>query len=221
MKQIKHLVLRLARAALIVTGLISCSNEEINLQRENSEQSIMQSKSVARSFESGYEYAKNFYQLEIELGNSVELIDPETNEGVVISEVLVYGTDRARGYIVNKLESNEFLYFADVDREHDVLTTYNAIEDGQEIFENLLSSENYLATDKFDFIKYASEYANTTYGSDCGFLKRLWGTCVRKMPISDLGGGQCGRQVNVVKYRFFQPIDNSGSYYQTGPCAEM
>ena len=151
----------------------------------------MQSKASATSGD-GYVYALEFYGLEISLGRSVDLIDPDTNEGVTVTEVTVDGDTRARGYIVNEVENNEFLYFADVNRNTNVLTTYENITGELETFSNLLESTDYLDTDKFDFIEYSPEYTNTTYGSDCGFWNKLLGKCVEERKDYVPGGGPNG-----------------------------
>src|SRR5690606_41909992 len=85
-------------------------------------------------------YALEFYGLEISSGRSVDLTEPDTNEGVTVTEVTVDGDTRARGYIVNEVENNEFLYFADVNRSTNVLTTYENITGALETFSNLLES---------------------------------------------------------------------------------
>ena len=101
MKKIKHLALGLLGAALLTTGLYSCSDEEANhLQQEDvkTENADLKSKSATTSDE-GYFYALSFYDTDISLGNFVDLINPETGEGVTVSEVIAYGDTRARGIL--------------------------------------------------------------------------------------------------------------------------
>lgn len=214
MKKFKNFTLGVLGAAILSLGLYACSGDD------NAAQNVEQTSNIkTKSVNSGLSYAKAFYGKEVEIGKSVDLIDPETKEGITLSEIIVSGNTQATGYIANKLGSGEFLYFADVDRESDILTTYDSNTKKQEIFTNLDKVENYLTTDKFDFIKYADE--NIILGSGCSFWQRLWGTCIRYMPPSDLGNGRCGQQKNVAHYRFFQVVSSEGSNYIIDDCENM
>src|SRR5690606_3609375 len=179
MKKIKIFALGIIGATLITTGLYSCSNEEVNNpQQENTEQNTNLQSKPATTAGDGYVYALDFYGTDISLGRSVDLVDPDTSEGVTVTEVTVDGDTRARGYIVNKVENNDFLYFLDVDRDTDILTTFEETTDEVLTFNNLLESPDYLDTDKFDFIEYSQDYM--TYGSGCGFWKKVWGSCITR-----------------------------------------
>lgn len=200
-------------AALLTTGLYSCSDEEANhLHQEDvkAENADLKGRPATPSDE-GYFYALSFYDTDISLGNFIDLINPETGEGVTVSEVIVYGDMRARGYIVNKLENNEFLYFLDINRTTDVLTTYEKITEKVLIFNNLIEFPEYLETDKFDFIEYSPEY--TTYGSDWRFFG--WGK-YKKVGGCDEAGFQTWHR----KYYFlgisFKNLD--GCYNPAVPC---
>lgn len=200
MKKIKNLILGVIGSTLLITGIYSCGNDEINnLEQQNINQTNLQSKPASTSDE-GYTYALSFYSGSISLGKSVDIIDPATSQGITITEITVYGDSRARGYIVNKLENNDFLYFVDVNRSTDVLTTYEKITHKTLIFNNLTTSPDYRLTDKFDFIKFSTEYM--TYGSGCGFLKKLWGRCEwhRTDPIPG-SPGYCMDKILVREYR--------------------
>ncbi len=219
MKKIKNLALSIIGATLVTASLFSCSSEEMNHQQESKElNSNLQSRAATTSDE-GYSYALSFYSGDISLGRSVDLVDPDTNEGVTVTEVTVYGDSRARGYIVNKLENNDFLYFADVDRSLNKLTTFEKATSEIFIFENLTESPDYITTNKFDFIEFSPEYV--TYGSGCSFWKKIWGTCESYSDPDDLGNGQCGQYHNVTKYRLGKVVSTEGSNYVTGPCSEM
>src|SRR5690606_8943878 len=222
MKKIKIFALGIIGATLITTGLYSCSNDEVNNpQQENTEQNTNLQSKAATTADEGYAYALDFYGTDISLGRSVDLVDPDTSEGVTVTEVTVYGDTRARGYIVNKIENNDFLYFADVNRTTNVLTTYEETTDEVLTFNNLLESPDYLDTDKFDFIEYSPEY--TTYGSGCGFWKKVWGRCEwrRRVPI-DGGAGGCQDQVRVIEYFLFMELTpreggGTGGWVPDGP----
>lgn len=220
MKRFKNLVLAIVSATFVTVGLYSCSNDEVNnSEQQNTQNENVQSKPV-RTSDEGYVYAQGFYSTDISLGRSIDLVDPDTNEGVTVTEVTVSGDSRARGYIVNKVENYDFLYFLDVDRTNNVLKGYEAATAETTVFNNIEASPEYLATDKFDFITYSPASINTIYKkSDCNFWKKLWGTCTTYMDPSYLGDGDCTQQVNVVSYVLFQPVDSSGSYLYKGPCS--
>ena len=195
MNKLKFTVFAVLGTAVLTMGLFSCNNEEvINSQQENVKtvNSDLKSRPATTSDE-GYSYALSFYNTEISLGESVNLIDSETSQGVTVSEVIVNGDTRARGYIVNRLNSGEFLYFTDVDRTEDVLTTYEKNTTETLTFTNLIESPDYLITDKFDFIEYSQSYM-TTYGKNCNcsFWRKLWGNCDREVEKRPVTGGSGG-----------------------------
>ncbi|SEH79950.1 hypothetical protein SAMN02927937_01502 [Paenimyroides aquimaris] len=218
MKKIKIFALGIIGATLITTGLYSCSNEEVNNpQQENTEQNTNLQSKPATTAGDGYVYALDFYGTDISLGRSVDLVDPDTSEGVTVTEVTVDGDTRARGYIVNKVENNDFLYFLDVDRDTDILTTFEETTDEVLTFNNLLESPDYLDTDKFDFIEYSQDYMTTS--GDCGFWKKVWGKCTFYGNINPIGNGLCSQTSTTVTYRLGK-IANTEPNHNTFPCPE-
>lgn len=213
MKKVKHLALSLIGATLVTASLFSCSNEEINHQPESKElNSNVQGKPATTSDE-GYSYALSFYSGDISLGRSVDLVDPDTNEGVTVTEVTAYGDSRARGYIVNKLENNDFLYFADVNRSSNVLTIFEKATSQTVIYENLTEEIDYLNTNKFDFIEYSPEY--TTYGSGWKFFG--WGSW-KKVGGCDESGHQTWHRSYYFLGIKFNSLD--GCYNPHVPCGD-
>jgi len=191
MRRFKNLVIAIASATFLTVGLYSCSNDEVNnSEQQNVQNENFQSKPV-RTSDEGYLYAQGFYSSDISLGRSIDLVDPDTNEGVTVTEVTVSGDSRARGYIVNKVENYDFLYFVDVDRTNNVLKGYEAATAQTTVFNNIEESPEYLATDKFDFITYSPDAMNTTYGTgcSCGFWKRMFGSCSEYKTEVYPGGG--------------------------------
>jgi len=152
-------------------GLIACTNDEAIVSDENKETSNF----AGKTSDEGYLYAKAFYQSNLSFGKSVDVIDPDTKQGVTITEVKVNNEARARGYVVKQIKTDVFLFFADVNREKDVLTVYDANTDKQEIFSNLTKNEDYKTTQKFDFIKFTPQKVTAAKG--CGFWKKVWGSC--------------------------------------------
>lgn len=216
MKNLKLLALSFVGATLLATGMISCSNDEVdNPLQENTEQMPMQSKSALLSSEDGYLYAEAFYGADISLGSSIQLIVDDESIAVTVSEVIVSDDTRARGYIVDDISSGDFLYFVDVDRESDVLTTYEVSGTIQEIFDDLLEYEDYLLTDKFDFIEYSEQYMIAT--ADCNFGKKLWGKCTTYGNPTYLGNGLCGQSSTTTTYRLGL-VTKRDPNYDTYPC---
>lgn len=204
MRRFKNLVLAIVSATFVTVGLYSCGNDEVNnSEQQNAQNENVQSKPV-RTSDEGYVYAQGFYSSDISLGRSIDLVDPDTNEGVSVTEVTVYGDSRARGYIVNKVENYDFLYFVDVNRTTNILTSFEAATSETKIFNNIAESPQYLPTDKFDFIEFSEEAMNTTYAeSSCGWWRRLLGQCWKdeERPIS--GGGPNGEGGGCMTYRVY------------------
>gem|GEM_PF-939902 len=171
MKKIQFYSLLFISFIVMMIGLIACTNDEAIVSDENKETSNF----AGKTSDEGYLYAKAFYKSNLSFGKSVDVIDPDTKQGVTITEVKVNNEARARGYVVKQIKTDVFLFFADVNREKDVLTVYDAITDKQEIFSNLTKNEDYKTSEKFDFIKYANQKVTAVKG--CGFWKKVWGSC--------------------------------------------
>ncbi|MBC7439529.1 MAG: hypothetical protein H7250_06050 [Flavobacterium sp.] len=121
-------------------------------------------------------YKKNFY-----IGNSVEtavvksptlsfarttLAKSEEFEGIKLSEVFVGEDERARGYIVTDKDTNEFLYFADVDRENFKFTKVDINANLTEELENIQQLDKYNATNQLDLIKIVQELKDGNLQND-------------------------------------------------------
>lgn len=131
---------------------------------------------VITSNSNGLRYAAGFYNTRINEGQTIEIKNPDNLiEGVRITELIVDNDTKARGYIVNDLENNNFLYFVDVDRTKDEMTTYEVSTQKTEKFTDLINNVEYINSDKFDFINI--DHSKTTYGNGCGFWKKMWGDC--------------------------------------------
>lgn len=170
MRKIQFYVLLFVSLMIMTIGLIACTNDEAITDNANEKTSTFSRKS-----EEGYTYAKDFYQSNISFGKSITISNNETSEKIIIQELLVNNEKTARGYIVKDSKSGSFLFFADVNREKDILTVYDAKMNTNEIFSNLSKNEDYKITQKFDFIKYANQKVTTAKG--CGFWQKVWGSC--------------------------------------------
>lgn len=176
MKIIKNVATILVVLFSITAIITSCTKEE----QVNEE--LNQNSKVTN-------YLKNFYPTNFKLGKSVEtkvnvssssLSRSTEYEDYVITEVFVGNDTRARGYIITDKETNDFLYFIDVDRVDLKLTSVKIDVNETILFENINELEKYLSTDEFDYIKIAEDF-----NSDPSLeRRRFWG--------SELSWGACG-----------------------------
>lgn len=218
MKRLKQFALGILGTAFLSVGLFACSNDdEINTVNNTNSEVPMQTMSIT-SNSNGLRYAADFYNTKITEGQTIEIKNPDNlTEGVTITELIVDNDSKARGYIVNDLENNNFLYFVDVDRTKDEMTTYEVSTQKTEKFTDLINNVEYINSDKFDFIKYGD--TKTTYRSGCGFWKKLWGKCIT-VHESYSGNGYCQRTTTTVSYVLFQgTIENS--HTEIKPCDEI
>jgi hypothetical protein len=156
----------------IGTSLItSCSNDnETNI-------SVSENAKISN-------YLKSFYLTNYKLGKSVETnpksISSDLNrstevENLVITEVFVGDATTARGYIITDKNTNDFLYFIDVDRVNFTLTSVKIDVNDTKIFNGIDELDKYLSTDEFDYIKIAEDYVPEDESNVLG-RRRFWGT---------------------------------------------
>lgn len=118
-------------------------------------------------------YLKSFYKKDYHIGKSVEsrTVKPTiasyartdeaqsvVYEDIKLTEVFVADEDRARGYVVTDKDTNEFLYFADVDRENYKLTTFDADANETLIKNNIDQLQEWASSNKLDFIQLVEQY---------------------------------------------------------------
>lgn len=180
MKKIKQIALSALGMAFIATGFVACSSDDVEIQVEDTQNSL---KSIYSTPTDYVEYVDAFYKVDFTEGVAIE-VKAEEREGIQIKEIITEGDTRARGYVVSDLNTKEFLYFADVDRNNDILTIFDVKENKNTVIKNLEKTEDYLVTDKFDFIKYSNDYITTA--SNCGWWKRLWGSCENGQLIEEV-----------------------------------
>lgn len=213
MKKLKKIALSLMSMAFLATSFVACSSDDSGNQvesvNENEHNSIKSTSSVDYA-----RYAEDFYKKDFTEGRSVD-IDSGEGDLIQIKELIIEGDARARGYVVKDLNNGEFLYFADVDRDNDVLTIFDSRENKTSSFNNLRSSADYLATDKFDFVTYSADYLTISAKKDCNFWKRLFGKCTETVerPVYGIGGEVegCMTWVYETYYFLLSVVDTSAN----------
>ncbi len=113
-------------------------------------------------------YLKSFYHKKVQLGKTLEskMIKPSSSltaksveyEEIKLAEVFVGDEERARGYVITDKETDEFLYFADVDRRDYKLTTFDVEKNEIYIKENIDQLQEWAQSNNLDFIKLLEEY---------------------------------------------------------------
>ncbi|MEM0542548.1 hypothetical protein WFZ85_07955 [Flavobacterium sp. j3] len=129
-------------------------------------------------------YLKSFYKTDFRIGKTVEtklsnsnsLADARTVEfeSVKLSEIFVGVDERARGYIVTDKETDEFLYFVDVDRDDLKLFAYNVAINETLVKENIDLLQEWASSNGFDFIKLFEGY-NAEIAAGSSERRRFWG----------------------------------------------
>ncbi|OYQ48197.1 hypothetical protein CHX27_02570 [Flavobacterium aurantiibacter] len=118
-------------------------------------------------------------------------------QNLEITEVFVDGDERARGYLIADKETNNLLYFFDVDRVDYKLTTIKIDAAQTMIFNNINEVDKYLSTNEFDFIsiKDNPDFEPPTANQPITFRERYsYGACFR------LQDGSYGRGVYRATY---------------------
>ncbi|WP_395043555.1 hypothetical protein [Flavobacterium sp.] len=112
-------------------------------------------------------YLETFYSTNFQFGKSVET-NPKSNstllnrstevENLVITEVFVGNATTARGYVITDKNTNDFLYFIDVDRIDFKMTSVKIDVNQVITLDNINQLEKYFSTNEFDYIKIAQDY---------------------------------------------------------------
>ncbi|OYU81715.1 MAG: hypothetical protein CFE23_02185 [Flavobacterium sp. BFFFF1] len=164
MKTLKNSVFAWFVIIISVSVITSCSKQDDALMSQNTKVD---------------NYLKQFYGKNIQLGTSLETKFDLPNlstarsvesENIIITEVFVGNDSRARGYVISDKETNDFIYFIDVNRVDYKLTTYKVETDDTIVFDDINQLEKYLNTDELDYIKIAEDY-NSGQSAE----RRFWG----------------------------------------------
>src|SRR5690606_3549872 len=219
MKKMKKIALSILGVAFIATGFVACSSDDsgnkIESVNETEQNSIKSTSSVDYA-----RYAKDFYKKDFTEGRTID-IDSGEGDLIQIKELVVDG--EARGYVVSDLNNGDFLYFADVDRNNDILTIFDSKESKTSSFNNLRTSNDYLVTEKFDFIKYSNDYVTVASKKYCGFWKKVWCNCTKKVerPVYGADGEVTGCITYWTKTSYFLGMVADVDYDISGihPCS--
>lgn len=167
MKHLKSTLFSLIALFVCATILVSCSNDN----------EIETNKTINKNVDS---FLKTFYSKNYTLGLSAK-VNPKSQiselsrtaslDQVEVTEVFVDNEIKARGYIITNINTGEFLYFIDVNRNTYILTSLDVKNSDQKTFNDINEINNYFSTNEFDFIEIALDDTNFTGTTD----RRFWG----------------------------------------------
>ena len=163
MEKIKNTAYAVAVLFISTALLTSCSNngDSNNDIGKNAKVSTFLRSFYAKDFKFGK--SKQFKinnQSNSTTENTGNLARAVTFEDVILMEVFVNNEERARGYVINDKDTNEFLYFIDVDRVAYKLTNINIEADEIKVIDDINQLDRYSSTNQFDFIKIAQDLSN-------------------------------------------------------------
>ncbi len=133
-----------------------------------------------------------------------------TQNGVtsLVSEIVVDGEKRARGYILTDVRGNA-TYFADVDRVNYTLTSVDISTNQTLVGRNINETSKYIETNEYDFIGIISNPPTDEGGN---VVDKFWGW-------GDWEYGPCkgGFRTSVRKHYVFWVVNTRG-FGGTNPC---
>lgn len=144
--------------------VVSCTNEESSVM----ESDFSHSSRVGVGNEV-QDYLNNFYGQSFHFGDSIQTSDKGVD--YLVTEVILNGENRARGYVATEKSTNKFLYFVDVDRVTFDLYTENIADNTSKIYEDINQLEDYSQTNELDFMTIISR--ENSNGSNA--RRRFWG----------------------------------------------
>lgn len=130
-------------------------------------------------------FLKSFYHKNVRIGKAVESRTLKSvasataksveYEDIKLAEVFVGDEERARGYVVTDKNSEEFLYFADVDRQDYKLTTFDAERNETLIKENINQLQEWATSNKLDLVQLLEEYQAQVASGNFVAVQKFWG----------------------------------------------
>ena len=136
-------------ALFISVIFFSCSDDNETINNDSSNKNVEL-------------FLNSFYKKDFKLGKSVvtkskrplsKLSKTVDFENYVVTEVLVGKDTRARGYIISDKNTENLIYFLDVDRIEYKITAVELEINETKIFYDINELDKYLSTDEFDLIK--------------------------------------------------------------------
>ena len=140
-------------ALFISVTFLSCSNDNETIQNNSSNKNVET-------------FLKSFYNQDFQLGKSVEttskgalshLSKTTEFENFIVTEVFVGEDTRARGYIITDKNTENLVYFLDVDRIEYKITAVELDINETKLFHDINELDEYLSTDGFDLIKIVED----------------------------------------------------------------
>lgn len=159
MKNIKTSIVMLFVLISSTLFFVSCSNEDAKIDE-------LSNKKIDT-------FLKSFYTTEYQIGNKTNVTIKNSNnlqqrtiqvENYSITEVFVGDSEKARGYIIENILTNEVESFIDVDRIEFKLTSVNFDNNQVKVQNNINQSPSYFLTDEFDMIKVITDPVYTNPG---------------------------------------------------------
>jgi len=163
MKTLKLSIVALATLVLGTVFFISCSNEESTTNTDSNLTNFR--------ITNANTFINDFYRTSWTTGATATVEDGL--RAYHITEIIVDTDTRARGYLVKDKDTNELLYFADVDRTNYRINIINLVDETVYVEDNINLLPNYGLTDGFDFIQIIDD-GNYDYQTN-GFY--TYGAC--------------------------------------------
>lgn len=206
MNKFKKITLGLLGAALLATGLYSCSNDNETTDVQQIEKDA-QARGVSKDT-----FLKNYYQGKVyNLGRNVGFSNIEG--GFKLSEVLLDDVNQV-GYLIEDINTNKLLYFADKNLNSDELNFENLITGEKDKLTKISTDSVFNASRKFDFI-YVVNLIKEDNNQSLGWIKRFNIDRIWKNREKDCGSayrvgdeespllGKCVQDCTFTNYRFF------------------
>ena len=193
MKTLKYLF---SAGVLMTLLLTSCSKEKND-----------DLKTGKKSLTAVYDFLDEYYSnADYYLGAEITTIHEDKNVNVI--EVIVGEDETARGYVAINSDTEEFLYFADIDRDGFVFTVVDIATTETTTMYNINEHEDYELSEGFDLVGFGDP-ENPNGGGSEG--RRFWGNETTYGPCNN------GFRTSYTQHYVFW-IKNGDPEIGWGPC---